>query len=554
MKYTNCFEKPRKCHRIQKYTVKSDNPIRKEGNPTKSSEVNEFIKKVMKCEVRKEGAKSHARRPIEYDEFINVLDLVRGNIGLKLRKYLLCSVLTMQWHLIARIDDMMKLKFENIQVGENNFTLICKMRWSKNITEERDAPEQIILGSMDFRICPLLNLAIYLEVTGRESGGISNDFVYGNPNDGHRVARGCLKDAFESDGFKKVRQGNLGTHSIRKGSATYASRCGQSKDFVNRRGRWRVDVYIDTTLPYPDACTAAVLCGPLGACKYRIRAHFQIVESFLIENVAISISKFLGNQIGAVLAVPLLWAVYENATIVPKNICVDIKSACARAGFEFGDLNPVERISIHPTGYGAEMNLIELSEEANAHAGGERMNQRNDIAMISQQMNLQRRLEEMNSNLMTEIAKMKSDLHRRFDCINTSIKRIAVQPVVRSSALVTSSSDNPNNNTTVAISTNSTKLSKCPRDLYALWHEYEFGLGGSKPAKSFTASERGANKFSFSRRKIFWDLVSEMVRKGYTSDAAIDKIYLVYGRSLSVSKILLKLRADRPTGGHPDLK
>jgi hypothetical protein len=129
-------------------------PIRKEGNPTKSSEVNEFIKKVMKCEVRKEGAKSHARRPIEYDEFINVLDLVRGNIGLKLRKYLLCSVLTMQWHLIARIDDMMKLKFENIQVGENNFTLICKMRWSKNITEERDAPEQIILGSMDFRICP----------------------------------------------------------------------------------------------------------------------------------------------------------------------------------------------------------------------------------------------------------------------------------------------------------------------------------------------------------------------------------------------------------------
>lgn len=90
--------------------------------------------------------------------------------------------------------------------------------------------------------------------------------------------------------------------------------------------------------------------------------------------------------------------------------------------------------------------------------------------------------------------------------------------------------------------------------MYALWHEYEFGLGGSKPAKSFTASERGANKFSFSRRKIFWDLVSEMVRKGYTSDAAIDKIYLVYGRSLSVSKILLKLRADRPTGGHPDLK
>jgi hypothetical protein len=36
------------------------------------------------------------------------------------------------------------------------------------------------------------------------------------------------------------------------------------------------------------------------------------------------------------------------------------------------------------------------------------------------------------------------------------------------------------------------KLSKCPRNLYALWEEYKFGLNGQKPAKKFTSRERGS--------------------------------------------------------------
>ncbi|KAI9982251.1 hypothetical protein PInf_008150 [Phytophthora infestans] len=44
-----------------------------------------------------------------------------------------------------------------------------------------------------------------------------------------------------------------------------------------------------------------------------------------------------------------------------------------------------------------------------------------------------------------------------------------------------------------------------------------------KAAKDFTAAERGANKFAYSRRKVFWDVVSSLVRSGFTSDTAIDK-------------------------------
>ncbi|KAG6946786.1 hypothetical protein JG688_00015842 [Phytophthora aleatoria] len=40
------------------------------------------------------------------------------------------------------------------------------------------------------------------------------------------------------------------------------------------------------------------------------------------------------------------------------------------------------------------------------------------------------------------------------------------------------------------------RLSKRPKDLLELWHEYQFGCSGLKPAKEFTLFERGANKFA----------------------------------------------------------
>ena len=46
------------------------------GNPTKSKEVNECIKSVMKSEVRKQGVNSAARRALEYKEFSTYLPLL----------------------------------------------------------------------------------------------------------------------------------------------------------------------------------------------------------------------------------------------------------------------------------------------------------------------------------------------------------------------------------------------------------------------------------------------------------------------------------------------
>ena len=73
-----------------------------------------------------------------------------------------------------------------------------------------------------------------------------------------------------------------------------------------------VDTYIDTTLPYPDVCTAAALCGPGGACKHELKSTNVIEEIFLLQNIAVNTARLLGNQVALVLAVSLIWAAFAD--------------------------------------------------------------------------------------------------------------------------------------------------------------------------------------------------------------------------------------------------
>ena len=98
------------------------------------------------------------------------------------------------------------------------------------------------------------------------------------------------------------------------------------------------------------------------------------------------------------------------------------------------------------------------------------------------------------------------------------------------------------------------RLSKCPKTLNDLWAEYEFGVGGYKPAKLYTAQERGAVKDLYYRRNNFWSIVAELVRAGESADTAIEKMYCIYGPSSSVTKILAAIKHDKKRGGHPNLR
>ncbi|GMF41629.1 unnamed protein product [Phytophthora lilii] len=103
---------------------------------------------------------------------------------------------------------MMKLKFENVTANiQHPSTLLCQMRRSKNISEERDAPEQAMLGSLDPRVCALLKFAVYMEISPQLLGP---EYVFGNPAAGHRVIRRFLQDVFSSDDIQAQRSGNIG--------------------------------------------------------------------------------------------------------------------------------------------------------------------------------------------------------------------------------------------------------------------------------------------------------------------------------------------------------
>ena len=74
------------------------------------------------------------------------------------------AVFCLQWQIIGRIDDVMKLAKSTLLFNPREpSTLNIKLNWSKNIQEERDCPTQIVFGAMDPLVCPLLNLAAWLE-------------------------------------------------------------------------------------------------------------------------------------------------------------------------------------------------------------------------------------------------------------------------------------------------------------------------------------------------------------------------------------------------------
>ena len=79
--------------------------------------MNACISEVLRHEVRKTGKPSSARRQVEYEEFIQILVLVQTNLKLPdVSRALLASVLKAQWHMIARLDDMMKLGCTDLYV------------------------------------------------------------------------------------------------------------------------------------------------------------------------------------------------------------------------------------------------------------------------------------------------------------------------------------------------------------------------------------------------------------------------------------------------------
>ena len=64
--------------------------------------------------------------------------------------------------MIACLDDVFRFQRSDLTLDfEFPFALTSKMKWSKKALEERDDPNQVILGAMDLVFCAILAIAIH---------------------------------------------------------------------------------------------------------------------------------------------------------------------------------------------------------------------------------------------------------------------------------------------------------------------------------------------------------------------------------------------------------
>lgn len=231
-------------------------------------------------------------------------------------------------------------------------------------------------------------------------------------------------------------------------------------------------------------------------------------------------------------------------------------------------------MTIVPQGAGDQVHLLEIGVDSNGNPirnGGEQQsrsisNTIDDMqAVLSHMLQVQRQIEESRVEVLSQMYEHRHHHSRQLEILNKNIKRIALQPVLRSRALLEQASrtlqvemddddDGAEGRTPRVAPRPLATLYRSPKSLYDLWQEYQFGLNGEKPAKDFSSSERGKNKSMYCRRKVFWDVISTLIRAGYTSDTAIDKVYQVYGRGTSVTSILVMMVRDRKNGGNPNLR
>lgn len=104
-------------------------------------------------------------------------------------------------------------------------------------------------------------------------------------------------------------------------------------------------------------------------------------------------------------------------------------------------------------------------------------------------------------------------------------------------------------------------LCKNVNNLTSLWSEYEMGIGGRKPAKDWTAVERGnkRQKQTYYRRNCIWKIQRYLISKGHNIQAANALIRRTYGENTSITKISEAVvkdrkRYERQGGLHPNFR
>ncbi len=171
---------------------------------------------------------------------------------------------------------------------------------------------------------------------------------------------------------------------------------------------------------------------------------------------------------------------------------------------------------------------------------------------------------EVNEIKLLQVAD-RTRMQRNFGIVNTNMRRMGITAAFRvvqgagATAGVGRAGNNDDNddsddNMLAAAGlqnlarTAAASMSPCPQNLYDLWAEFKFGIGGGKPASQFTLFERGKSIAQVFCKNVIWKMVLRMVNRGLASDTVIDHIYAVCGAGTLLTKIINAIIDDTKRG------
>jgi len=153
------------------------------------------------------------------------------------KKKALCSVayFAFQLAMISRLDDTAKFRLPDLKpyTKYQDYAIMSRLPWSKNVREERDAPSQLLFAAMDPWYDTHSLLGLWLEYRF-EFLPKDNEFVFcidgcDDPEAIKDKIRKILVSVLKRDEFIVRADGLLGTHSTRKYAVTFCRGNGCSK-------------------------------------------------------------------------------------------------------------------------------------------------------------------------------------------------------------------------------------------------------------------------------------------------------------------------------------
>jgi hypothetical protein len=251
---------------------------------------------------------------------------------------------------------------------------------------------------------------------------------------------------------------------------------------------------------------------------------------------------------------------------VPLTISSRIQQAYEEIRVLDINVNPVKRVHLNIDRVQDQLCITEVEALRNdagellAGNNGTNSQQEQTNPILLQMKQIKNQMAAQYDSLGQSINNLRADMSDKHAVIQKNITRIFIQPprqATRQQQRERAENDNLveageafDEGRTQIIA----ELSTTPRSLYDLWIEYTNGIGGRKPAKDFSYTERGKYKFKYCRRKVVWDCIVKHVNAGYLAAVAIDRIYQAYGINQTVSSIITAMVKDKKRGGHPNLR